>query len=248
MRARVALVAGFSATALAVSGLSGAAATASTPDAVPTVHSANAVSGAPTILDGLCGTSNDVTWAGDGFTAQDGAPTNPGLDTWSGKAVKCTKKSSKINTITVAGYPGQAMDIDFNIEFLRQQKGKPAEPDDAKKALCSYTAQSGTYEATGPSGAQWTIDLNKACTIKKKVGKKGVWVAVQASLDQAFGQWFHATQTEADVTEGDWRDTQNLFGLGCVNFSAAPSGDGRLMQECIFGGPVGQPDYILVLS
>jgi hypothetical protein len=254
MRARLLCVVGVSTTALVLSGLSVGAASASAPDAVPSIHSATGVSGTPTSFpDALCGTA-EGTWASDGLTSQDGAPLNPALNTWGAKQVKC-KKALKVKQIVVDGYPSQSMDINFNIEVFKTTKADTVrfanapQPNDAKKSICSLSAQPGKYAAAGVSGAQWTIDLSKTCKVAKKLAKKGVWFGVQASLDQTFGQWFWATQTTAGVPiESDWRDTGNLFGLGCVAFTNTPSGSDKLSQDCVFGGDNGQPDYIMVLN
>jgi hypothetical protein len=104
-----------------MSGLSIGAASASSPEAaVATIHSSTAVSGTPTSFPAAkCGTS-EGTWAADGFTAQDGAPTNPSLNTWGAKQVKCKKLN--VSQIVVDGYPNQAMDINFNIAVYKNTK------------------------------------------------------------------------------------------------------------------------------
>jgi hypothetical protein len=252
MRVRTVFAVGISAAALATSGLSVGVASAGSPAAPAAVaHSATGVSGTPTSFpNAKCGTS-EGTWAADGFTAQDGAPTNPALSTWGAKQVKCKKLN--VNQIVVDGYPNQAIDINFNIAVYKNTKKydtlrykSDPQPNDKAKALCSYDAQPGKFAAAGVTGAQWTIDLDTACKVKKKISKKGVWFAIQADLDQAFGQWFWAVQTTADVpNESDWADTQNLFGLGCVTFTAGAGSD-RDTQDCL--GQSGKPDFIMVLN
>ena len=246
------------AAALAASGLSAGAATAGTPDAVASIHSASGVSGTPAAYpDAVCNTA-EGTWASDGFTAQDGAPTNPGLNSWGAKQVKCKKLN--VNQIVLGGYPNQSMNINFNIEVYPTTKkfntlryNNDPQPNDAKPSLCSYSSAPGTYAAAGVTGAQWTVNLPTNCKVKKKIAKKGVWFAVQADLDQAFGQWFWAVQSNADVpNEADWADTQNLFGLGCISFAKAPAGAdvgaNRNGQDCLFGGDQGKKDFIMVLN
>ncbi len=220
-------------------------------------HSTTSVHGVKP-LAGLCGTA-EGTWTQDGITAQNGAPTNPSLNTYGGKQVKC-KGGAKVNTIVVDGYPNQAVDIKFNINVYKKTTAfntlrytADPQPNDAKGTICKYTDAPGTYAAAGVSGAQWTIKLPTTCKISLKVGKKGVWFAVQADFDQINGQWFWATQTTAGrPNEGDWADTQNLFGLGCISFAKPPAGGdvgaNRDMQDCIFGGDIGEKDFILVLS
>lgn len=258
MRARTAYAAGISAAALAVSGLSVGAATASTPAApVAVAHSSTGVSGTPTTFpDAKCNTAAG-TWASDGITAQDGAPTNPSLNTWGAKQVRCARKLN-VGQIVVGGYPNQSMNINFNIEVYKKKNHATVrypnspQPNDGRASICSYTSLPGTYAAAGVSGAQWTINLPTNCTARARVANKGVWFAIQADLDQAFGQWFWATQTTADhPDEADWRDTQNLFGLNCISFiglSPPDNGGNELMQDCIFGGDVGQKDFIMVLN
>jgi hypothetical protein len=259
MRARVACLAGVSAAALVISGLSAGAATAGSPDAVAVAHSSTGVSGTPTSFpDARCGTA-EGTWTGDGIAAQDGAPTNPALNTWGAKQVRCSGRLN-VAQIVVDGYPNQAININFNIEVYRKTKQfntvrytNDPQPNDAKASICSYAGVLGTYAAAGVSGAQWTINLPSNCTAGRKVAKRGVWFSMQAVLDQAFGQWFWATQTTADVpNEADWRDTQNLFGLGCISFALPPAGPdvgaNRNMQDCIFGGDIGEDDFIMVLN
>lgn len=258
MRARTAIAAAISAAALAISGLSVGTASASAPDAaVAVAHSSTGVSGTPTTFpDAKCGTA-EGTWNSNGITAQDGAPTNPSLNTWGAKQVRCTRK---LNTsqIVVGGYPNQAIDINFNIEVYKKKNlatvryPNSPQPNDAKPAICSYTSLPGTYAAAGVSGAQWTINLPTNCKARARVAKKGVWFAIQADLDQSFGQWFWATQTTADhPDEADWKDTLNLFGLNCISFIGTTSpdiGGNMLMQDCIFGGDTGNKDFIMVLN
>jgi hypothetical protein len=222
-------------------------------------HSSTGVHGVTSRLSGLCGTA-EGTWTQDGITAQNGAPTNPSLNTYGGKQVKC-KGGAKVNTVVVDGYPNQGASVNkFNINvykkttaFNTQRYTSDPQPNDAKSAICTYTDAPATFAATGVTGAQWTIKLPSPCKIGRKVGKKGVFFAIQADYDQAGGQWFWATQTTADrPNEADWADTQNLFGLGCISFAKPPAGSDigatKDMQDCIFGGDIGEKDFIMVLS
>jgi hypothetical protein len=260
--------AAISAAAVSVYGVSVGAANASTPAAnsgshtVAVAHSSTAVSGTPSPkgTKGLCGTKEGV-WTNDGITAQNGAPTNPSLNTWGAKQIKCKKlkKSLKVHQLVIDGYPSQSVDINFNVDVYKSTKKfdtvrytNDPQPNDAKGTICSYTDAPGTYSATGVTTAQWTVNLPKTCKISPKLAKKGVWFALQADYDQAGGQWFWATQTTADVpNEADWADTQNLFGLGCISFAKPPSGSdigaSKDMQDCLFSGDVGEKDFILVL-
>lgn len=259
MRRYTLYAAAISAAALSFYGLSGAATASSHGAAVAVAHSNTAVHGTPTSFpNAKCGTA-EGTWTNDGITAQNGAPTNPSLNTWGGKQVKCSGKL-KTSSIVVDGYPSQAVNINFNINVYNSTKkfntlryNKDPQPNDAGKTLCSYTDAPGTYAAAGVTGAQWTIKLPKPCKVGAKIAKKGVSFAIQADFDQINGQWFWATQTTADQpNEADWADTQNLFGLGCISFAKAPSGSdvgaNRDMQDCIFGGDIGEKDFIMVLN
>ena len=259
MRRTTMYAAAISAAAISLYGLSAGAATAGSPTTAATIHSSTAVHGTPTsIPNALCGTA-EGTWTNDGITSQNGGATNPSLVTWGAKQVKCSGGAS-INVLTVDGYPNQSININFNVAVYKTTKAyntvrytNDPQPNDAKGTICSYTDAPGTYAAAGVTGAQWTVKLPKACKISKKIGKKGFWVAVQADLDQSNGQWFWATQTTADQpNEADWADTQNLFGLGCISFAKPPSGSdvgaNRDMQDCLFGGDIGEHDFILVLS
>jgi hypothetical protein len=259
MRKPMIYAAALSATAIALYGLSTGAATAKSPAAVAVAHSNTAHSGTPSSFpNALCGTA-EGPWTSDGITAQNGGATNPTLVTWGGKQVKCASGLT-VNQIVVDGYPNQAININFNIEVYKSTKAfntvrytNDPQPNDASGSLCSYTDAPGTFSASGVSGAQWTINLSKSCHIKKKKMKKGVWFAIQADLDQSNGQWFWATQTQATVpNEADWRDDNNFFGLGCISFAKPPSGSdvgaNKDMQDCIFGGDIGEPDFIMVLN
>jgi len=225
MRRKAIFAVGISAAAVSLYGLSVSAADASSPAAashgtttVAVAHSSKAVSGSPaSIAAAKCGT-HEGTWTQDGITAQNGAPTNPSLNTWGAKQVKCggVLKTSKL---VVDGYPSQFTDIKFNVAVYKNTKkyntaryNSDPQPNDATKALCSYTDAPGTYAAAGVTGAQWTIKLPTVCKVAAKFATKGVWFAVQADYDQVNGQWFWATQTAADVpNEADFADTQNLF-------------------------------------
>jgi hypothetical protein len=263
MRRYAIYAATISAAALSVYGLSSGVASASSPGAaVAVVHSNTAVHGTATKFGSkpLCGTS-EGPYDSDGVTAQNGAPTNPSLNTWGGKQVKCGAKFT-VHTIVVDGYPNQTANINFNIDVYKTTKKyntvrykKDPQPNDAKSTLCSYTDAPGTYAAAGMSTAQWTIKLPKACKISAHNAKHGVWFAIQADYDQANGQWFWATQSTATVpNEADWRDTMNLFQLGCISFAMPPSGSdvgaNKDMQDCLFGSPpagTGEPDFEMVL-
>jgi len=260
MRKHTIIAAAISATALSFYGLSAGAATASSPArAVAVAHSSSAASGTPTSFPASkCGTA-EGTWASDGITAQNGGATNPSLNTWGGKQVKCTGTALNTSQIILDGYPNQAINIKFNIEVYRNTKAyntlrytNDPQPNDSKGSLCSYTDAAGTFAAAGVTNAQWTVNLSQPCKIKRKIAKRGVWFAVQADLDQSAGQWFWATQTTADQpNEEDWADTQNLFGTNCVSFAKPPSGDigaNRDMQDCLFGGDAGEKDFIMVLN
>jgi hypothetical protein len=221
-------------------------------------HSTTGVHGVKSRLSGKCGTA-EGTWTGDGITAQNGAPTNPGLNTWGGKQVKC-KRATAVNTVVVDGYPNQAVNIKFNVNVYKSTRAfntarytADPQPNDATNPICSYADAPGTYAAAGVSGAQWTIKLPTTCKIGRIVGKKGVFFAIQADFDQVNGQWFWATQTTAGrPNEADWADTQNLFGLGCISFAKLPSGSdigaNKDMQDCLFSGDNGEKDFIMVLN
>jgi hypothetical protein len=222
-------------------------------------HSTTGVHGVKSPLTGICRTA-EGTWTADGITAQNGAPTNPGLNTWGGKQVKC-KGGATVNTVVVDGYPNQGASVNkFNIIVYKRTKAfntvrytRDPQPNDARSAICTYTDAPATFAASGVSGAQWTISLPTKCKIGTKAGTKGVFFAIQADYDQAGGQWFWATQTTADrPNEADWADTQNLFGLGCISFAKPPSGSdigaNKDMQDCLFGGDNGEKDFIMVLS
>ena len=267
MRFRVLLLATTTAAALTASAsfAPGAGASASTHSsasrtAVKAVaHSTTGVHGVKSRLTGKCGTS-EGTWTNDGITAQNGAPTNPTLNTYGGKQVKC-RRGASVNTVVVDGYPNQGGSVNkFNVNVYKKTTAfntlrytADPQPNDAGSAICTYTDAPASFAAAGVTGAQWTIKLPTTCKISRKAGRKGVWFAIQADFDQVNGQWFWATQTTADrPNEADWADTQNLFGLGCISFAKPPSGSdvgaNRDMQDCIFGGDIGEKDFILVLS
>jgi hypothetical protein len=260
MRRHTVFAAAISAAALATYGLSAGTATASSPGAVAVAHSSTAVSGTATVYpNAKCGTA-EGTWTSDGISAQNGGATNPSLQTWGAKQVKCKGTALNASQVVLDGYPNQAVNMKFNILVYRNTKAfntvrytNDPQPNDAKGTLCSYADEAGTFAAAGVSGAQWTINLSKPCKVKKKIAKKGVWFAIQADFDQSGGQWFWATQTTADVpNEADWADTQNLFGLGCISFAKPPVGSDigatKDMQDCIFSGDIGEKDFIMVLN
>jgi hypothetical protein len=255
MRKSLICAAALSATAISFYGLSAGTATAGSPGAAKAVaHSSTAVHGTPTHFAATkCGTAEGA-WTSDGITTQNGAPTNPSLNTWGAKQVRC-KGGAKINAVVVDGYPNQGASVNkFNIAVYRNTKAfntqrytNDPQPNDAKAPVCSYSDAPGSYAAAGVSGAQWTIKLPSTCKISKKLGKKGVWFALQADFDQAGGQWFWATQTTADVpNEEDWADVGGLFGTPCTTFTAGSAGGGQNydMQDCL---GIAEPDFIMVL-
>ena len=143
----------------------------------------------------------------------------------------------------------------------------PAAPSQPAESASVAPSPSGppTVPPGGPVDIRWYCCLGGGEAPEQKTVEDKVVADFNAShpnihltfevvtYDQANGQWFWATQTTATrPNEADWADTQNLFGLGCISFAKPPSGSdvgaNKDMQDCIFGGDVGEKDFILVLS
>jgi hypothetical protein len=82
--------------------------------------------------------------------------------------------------------------------------------------------------------------------LKIKIGKAKLrpgtyWVSVQVNLDFSVGgQWYWATRTVQSGNAAAWQNPGDGFGSGCTTWG--------VMETCLFGGPVGEPDFMFTLK
>lgn len=178
---------------------------------------------------GKCGTAF-------GTPIDDGIISGGGGNDVAGAAdISCPKKKKArtIKSVTVQGYFGDPTTTNFDVTVYADKAG---EPDDGKIVCTSSGA--GT-----PTGSAYPVaDTTVIKLASKCVAKKGTnWVSVQSTGGSA---WYWRTQTTAGGSfEGDWADTNNVFGTGCTTYQ-----NGRDMESCIFGGDQGQNDFMLLLK
>jgi len=172
----------------------------------------------------------------DGIISWNGS----GLDTAGAADFKCGKKkrARTFSTVTVNGYFGDPGSTLFNVTVYPNKNG---EPDNTVAATCATQTVSGA-----PTGAQYptndttVIKLNSKCVAKK--GEN--WLEVQA-VTTSGTPWYWETQSTVGATyPADWRDATGAFGTGCTPGYQ----DGLYMQDCIFGGDIGEEDFMFVLS
>jgi len=196
--------------------------------------STDAAVAAPDLRPGKCGTTfgagfddGIISWAGGGLDVAGAADFVCPRDS--------TRKQRKVTKVTVHGYFGDPGSSGFNVTFYKNSGG---EPDDSA-AYCSTTGTGAPTGATYPVFDVVVIPLDSAC--RAKTGTN--WVSVQA--DSSVGAaWYWRTQSDAGGNfEGDWRDTGDAFATGCTTYQ-----NGRDMESCIFGGDVGQNDFMFKLN
>ena len=219
------------AAALMVSTLAVGTATASPSGVSASLGGTTAVVGTDAVSakKGKCGTAF-------GTPIDDGIISGGGGNDVAGAAdIDCAKKKKQrtIKEVTVQGYFGDATSTNFDVTVYADKAG---EPDDSK-INCSASGV-GT-----PTGSAYPVADTTVITLASKcVAKKGTnWVSVQSTGGSA---WYWRTQTTAGGSfEGDWADTNNVFGTGCTTYQ-----NGRDMESCIFGGDQGQNDFMLLLK
>jgi len=149
------------------------------------------------------------------------------------------KRKRTFGTVTVQvtyGDPGSTL---FDVTVYRNNpNGTLNEPGQVR---CATQRVSGA-----PTGAQYpafdttVITLTTKCTAEKNLVN---WIEVQAVTSG--NPWYWRTQSNTGGSyDADWRDTNGSFGTGCTPGYR----DDLYMQDCIFGCPVGQNDFMFVLS
>lgn len=247
MRLRVLLAAGASA-AIALSLMSAGTATASDAERVPLTAAGSSVS-APSPAAGAASVRPMATKCGTAF----GTPVQDGILSWDGSGFDtagaadftCRGKKRKrtFGTVTVQGTFGDPGTTLFDVTVYRNDSsGSLNEPDNGSAPQCATQQVAGA-----PTGAQFpsfdttVITLSTKCTAQK--GKVN-WLEVQAVTTS--GQpWYWRTQSNTGGSyDADWRDTNNSFGTACTPGYI----DDAYMQDCVFGGPAGEPDFMFELS
>jgi hypothetical protein len=197
-------------------------------------HHGKVAAPAATALTGKCKTAfgtplatpdGIISWGGGGFDTAGAADFKCGKD----------KKKRTFKTVTVNGYFGDAGSTMFNVTVYSDLGG---EPNNGAAAVCPTQTVSGTPTgATYPTNDTTVIKLTTKCVAKKGVN----WLEVQAL---SAGAWYWETQNELQGNPADWRDATGAFGTGCTPGYQ----DGLSMQDCIFGGDVGEEDFMFVVK
>lgn len=241
MRVRKISTVGLGVAALVLTTVSMGSAVSASPSAPAalSLSSHSSASGAITSIDkkkGKCKTKlgTPIAPSGDGVISVSGS----GLDVAGAADFTCgkRKKGRTISTVNVMGYFGDAGSTQFNVTVYKDKGG---EPDNGSKATCATQTVTGT-----PTGSAYpTADATVIKLAKQCVAKKGTnWLEVQAV---SASSWYWETQQEVGGTNpADWRDANGSFGSGCTPGYQ----DGLYMQDCIFGGDIGENDFMFTLK
>lgn len=145
------------------------------------------------------------------------------------------KKSRTFTTVTVSGFYTDPSSTQFNVTVYADKGG---EPDNGSAPVCATQTATGTpIGSSFPSAVKAKIKLKTACRADKGTN----WLEVQALTASA---WYWETQQEVGGQyPADWRDATGALGTACTPGYQ----DGVYMQDCIFGGDVGQPDFMFTL-
>lgn len=197
-------------------------------------HAAASTS-AVTAKAGKCGTKfgTPIAPSGDGIIDVDGS----GFNVAGAADVTCAKKT-RIKKVKIMGYFGDPSSTSFHVTFYNNSASN--EPDNANPARCATQTVTGSPTGSSyPTADTTTIKLAKKCKLKKGTS----WVEVQAAPTSG-AVYYWATQQEVGGSyPADWRDATGAFGTACTPGYL----DGVYMQTCIFGGDIGENDFMLLL-
>jgi len=246
MRLRTVCTAGLGAVALVLStmGTATAAGTSGASDSPSGVSATVGVAGAAagTALASAAPDGRAKCQTGFGTPAENGIISNAGSLESSGAAdFKCgrdeTRRGRTFKAVTVQGYFGDANSTTFNVRVLRDC-GDPFStggPCDADAAVCDTTGVGTPTGAQFPEADTTKIKLDSKCRAKKGTN----WLEVQAQTENP---WYWRVQSDiGGKYEADWREA-GAFGTGCLTYQ-----NGLSMQDCIFGGEAGTPDFMFKL-
>ena len=147
---------------------------------------------------------------------------NQGADDFTVPAGVNWRVRQVVVTGTYAGFPGPA--VSENVSFYRDAGGLPG-------ALIT------TQTATGiDHRGSFAITLPAPLQLKQGT----YWVSVQVNMDFGTGgQWYWEARTVQDGNPAAWQNPGDGFLSGCTTWG--------VMENCIFGGPTGIPDFMFAL-
>lgn len=210
-----------------------------TPALSMTHHKAGAV---PAVIDkkrGKCHTNfgTPISPDPDGIISWNDL-SGSGIDTAGAADFKCGKRHRTIRSVTVNGYFGDAGSTQFNVTVYSNMSG---EPDNGSAPVCATQTVTGTPTGSSyPTNDTTVITLSTPCLAKRGTN----WIEVQAVTSSGI-PWYWETQQEVDGSfPADWRDATGAFGTGCTPGYQ----DGLYMQDCIFGGDIGENDFMFRLD
>lgn len=240
MRLRTLCTAGLGAAALVLSTMSvGTATAANSSGASASPSGVSATVGGTTATPGSIGVApagKAKCSTGFGTPFDNGIISNAGSLESSGAAdFTCPKrkKARTFSTVTVQGYFGDQGSTQFGVRVLENAGG---EPSDTAAAICDTTGVGSPTGAQFPEFDTIKIKMDSRCRAKKGTN----WLEVQAQTENA---WYWRVQSDVGAKfEADWKEA-GAFGTGCITYE-----NGLTMQDCIFGGDAGVPDFIFKLS
>jgi len=149
------------------------------------------------------------------------------------------KKNRKVKKVKALGvyYNGSGPADSFNVTVHNNDGGEPAD-DDVK---CSFPEQAYTVEGDPGTVQTFTIKVEgEKCALKKG---KTYWLEIQAVMAFATGgQWGWEVTTTQHENPADWKEN-GAFGTACTEYQ-----NGLTMEDCIFGGASGVPDFMFSVT
>lgn len=249
MRLRTLPAVGIGVAALVLSTTVAGTATAANPDApagLSAVHksTAGSVTAVPD-AKGDCFSSLGKPDGGNAISSQI-FPDFGNAGSFAADDFKCKSKKAANRMVTKVKalgqyYNGTGPADSFNVTVYKNDTSGTI--DEPGKKQCSFKEQ--TYKEDGSPGTVQMFTIPKRGTLKGPdcALKRGdtYWLEVQAVMSfDPNGQWGWEVVTEQSGNAADWHESaEGLFGTACL-----PKYEDELtMQDCIFGGDTGVPDF-----
>lgn len=219
--------------------VAGTATAADAPAGLSAVHKSTAAPAAPQAIAGKgdCFSSLNKPDGANAISSQ--MFPDLGGSSFAADDFKCNSKKAAnrmVTKVTALGqyYNGTGPADKFNVTVYNDKGGEP------NKSVCKFKNQS--YKESGSPGTVQTFTIPKKGSLKGKdcALKKGdtYWLEVQAVMSfDPNGQWGWEVVTDQSGNPADWHE-DGLFGTTCLEYQ-----NNMTMQDCIFGGDMGVPDF-----
>ena len=144
-----------------------------------------------------------------------------------------------ITQVDVMGYGGNPVSSLFNVTVYANVSSN--EPLNTSAAVCATQNVPGASGSSFPTSLQTTLLLATPCTVPAGT----YWLEVQMDDPSPVTPWYWETQSATGGSlDADWRDALGSFASPCTPGYV----EGLYMQDCVFGGPAGEPDFMFDLT